>query len=758
MILAGALLLVFYDVFLLQKSFISGDHRVQHYPWAHFLQSELRLGRFPWWTSLVQCGFPIFAEGQMGALYPLHWVFLLFLPIRAAYSYEILFHFFLGGLFFFWHVRSFRLSFSAAAFATLVYIFGSSHAGFSYNATSQRVLIWFPLALFLVDRLVKRPRFVTTLGLGAVMALEILAGYQQFAVYAVGFTGLYLLGRLSWREEEKRRPFSVGAKIAALFLAALGISLLLTLPQWIAFLELSRFSSRLELGEAFAYVGSMNPLGLLALLFPRWGGFLTSKLYVGVIALYLIGVSFLTKKTAAEKLNWALLIIAFLLALGGFSPLYIGLVNATHFYGFRIPSKFLYFASFFLATLAGFGFQKCFDLLAKGKEEILSGARNLFYALMAFGAGALLVGNVTLHVAREPVQHWLRSYIEHHIVGTPGHPHSPEVYLAKLESFYETALWNSSLKNPWVLAAIATILASVFLVRSLSWRIFRGNLGRILLSLFLFADLYAYGFNSIKGDYESFSFAEEPDSQIVKHLTGNAANYRIYEFDPDLKAKERFPIAANLNMINRINDIGVYSPLAFRQYKELLQGLGAADDSLFSYAPKEDALETNREWLNFLAVKYIVSSRAINVADLELLLREGDLYLYENKKAFPRAFFVRSLDRMEQELSSSGSVSYRPVGKWMDHQQAIEVEGDFPSKGYVVLSDLDYPGWKAWVNGENSGIRRVRGLFRAVRVGRGKNRIKMVYRPRHLYAAGGVSLLSFFLLVFYGVKELRTCK
>lgn len=154
-VVAGVLL-VFWDVALLDRAFLSGDHLIQHYPWAKFLQDSIRQFRLPWWTSQIQCGFPLLAEGQIGAFYPLNLIFLFLIPLKAAYNYEALFHFILGGFFFYLYVRRLKLSPEASLFATFIFVFGSARAGFFYNVTSQRVAVWFPLTLLLVERLFEK--------------------------------------------------------------------------------------------------------------------------------------------------------------------------------------------------------------------------------------------------------------------------------------------------------------------------------------------------------------------------------------------------------------------------------------------------------------------------------------------------------------------------------------------------------------------------------------------------------------------------
>src|SRR3990167_5921123 len=105
LLLLAALFVVFFDLFTLKSAFLSGDHREQQYPWAKFYQDQIRHFMLPWWTTHIHSGFPLLAEGQIGAFYPLNFLFFFFLPAKIAYNGLILFQYFLGGVFFYFYLR-----------------------------------------------------------------------------------------------------------------------------------------------------------------------------------------------------------------------------------------------------------------------------------------------------------------------------------------------------------------------------------------------------------------------------------------------------------------------------------------------------------------------------------------------------------------------------------------------------------------------------------------------------------------------------
>jgi len=353
------LLIPFWEIFTLKLGFISGDHKVQHYPWLHYMATELKAGRLPLWTGLIGCGFPLFAEGQIGLYYPFNLLFFSLIPsFKFAYNYSTLFHFWLGGLFFYLFCRKLSISSVGAFISTYIYLFGSIRGGYFYNANSQKTVIWFPLALYLIEKLIETRSWIFSLWIGVIFGMQFNAGYIQIAFYCVVFSLFYYFLRSVFGSQnfkdfiERMKPF-------LLHVVIMGVAgLLVSLPQFLATWELSQFSSRGDLPESFAYIGSKPPWGIVTLLFPFLkplvkGMLFGADFYVGLFSLFLIFVAW-SKRREIGTHFWVLFwlgILALLIALGMYSPLYVAIVKITQFYGFRVPSKTLYFLSFTLLTL-----------------------------------------------------------------------------------------------------------------------------------------------------------------------------------------------------------------------------------------------------------------------------------------------------------------------------------------------------------------------------------------------------------------------
>jgi hypothetical protein len=75
--------------------------------------------------------------------------------------------------------------------------------------------------------------------------------------------------------------------------------------------------------------------------------------------------------------------------------------------------------------------------------------------------------------------------------------------------------------------------------------------------------------------------------------------------------------------------------------------------------------------------------------------------------------------------------------------------------GALVLTDVFYPGWKAWVDGRRAPIRRVDYLLRAVALGPGEHTVEMRYEPASYRVGRAVSLLALAGLIALATLALR---
>jgi hypothetical protein len=82
----------------------------------------------------------------------------------------------------------------------------------------------------------------------------------------------------------------------------------------------------------------------------------------------------------------------------------------------------------------------------------------------------------------------------------------------------------------------------------------------------------------------------------------------------------------------------------------------------------------------------------------------------------------------------------------------LDVRLETKSSGWLVLSDVWYPGWQVFLDGKVVPIARANYLFRAVAVPAGDHRVSFVYRPGSFYLGALISLAAWGGFLLYQVQ------
>ncbi|TAN60277.1 hypothetical protein EPN18_08900, partial [bacterium] len=164
------------------------------------------------------------------------------------------------------------------------------------------------------------------------------------------------------------------------------------------------------------------------------------------------------------------------------------------------------------------------------------------------------------------------------------------------------------------------------------------------------------------------------------------------------------------------------------------------------------------------------------------LVYDNEVRIFENPKALKRAFVVYNAGRaggweeaqntafdnvlkldekavVEEDVAlpaEGGAGNYNAAFvRYEPNRVELIVESD--RSGLLVLTDLYYHGWRAFVNGAEAKVFRVNGLVRGVAVGKGKSTVVFSYFPLSFRVGLVISLCSaaICLFLFFGFKEKR---
>ena len=96
------------------------------------------------------------------------------------------------------------------------------------------------------------------------------------------------------------------------------------------------------------------------------------------------------------------------------------------------------------------------------------------------------------------------------------------------------------------------------------------------------------------------------------------------------------------------------------------------------------------------------------------------------------------------ELVSSGSGPQKEVAVVRLSDTRAEVRVRSAAEAFLVLSDVDYPGWQAAIDGRPTHLYTTNYLLRGVVIPPGDHEVEFTFRPSSLYLGVGISGLSLF--------------
>ena len=160
-----------------------------------------------------------------------------------------------------------------------------------------------------------------------------------------------------------------------------------------------------------------------------------------------------------------------------------------------------------------------------------------------------------------------------------------------------------------------------------------------------------------------------------------------------------------------------------------------------------------QELLSQMNCEFVISPGPVPGLSLKEIWRNPFYCIYRNEGVEPRARLVESIVPTKQGLSTKGTVQGSTRILKSGSQQELVLEVISEDVAYLLLADTFYPGWRAWVNGEEREIRRVNGWMRAVPVPAGRAIVDFRYYPVSFFlglavAATGI-LISIAMVIWH---------
>lgn len=701
------------------------DAATQFYPWYSYLGERLREFGIPSWNPSQFSGAPFAADPQSGwSYFPAMAIFTAF-PLEIAVPLFIVFHLALAGFSIYALARVLKIPPLGALAAGAAYMLSGPIFSRSVCCPAQvQVGAWVPLLLLGAELALQRPilrRRIIWIVLSALAMSQILASWLgQGSYYALMLVGAFLAWRclvqparpnVPWRERFYDF-FSTSFVFGAL---AAGYNAMGLLPR----LEYNRLSN--------VAGGSYDGLGNTASVTGGWQAGHTvfehvtrNSYYPGGIAIALAVIAVLLTKGRHLSIFFSLIVVAgFVLSSSRRTPL--------HELLFAVLPMFESLHSHWPQRIALVVFPAV-SLLAGAAIGSLPEWRGRWRALLAI---ALLPIGIAI--------------------------------------VFEVGLRRAGDGLPLiVLASVATVAAALML---LGWR----RMGRVwpwipaTLTALLIADLMvANGEMLAHGDYGGFHkfdigayYAITPGAQFVRDQTGPDAG-RYFGFDPMLRHSEterpalyrfQFPseearqlAVNNRATVYRIEDVQGYNPVQLQAYVDFMHDINGEAQEYHDANIYPNGLDS--KLLDLLNAKYIIVPAVIpeGRADLQMAVdlfptvyQDDDVRVLERTAAAPKAWIVHEARSAQatvaRQLVENGEIDPYAVALI---DRASELDGTIPSDGndsvtviesepeimryevssstpgMLVTSEIVYPAWKAYIDGEKVDIATAFGLLRAI--------------------------------------------
>jgi hypothetical protein len=684
-------------------------------PWRRFAVEQVRQGRLPLWNPHNYCGSPFLAANQSALFSPFRFLDYLF-PGTLVIAWTQLLKSLVAamGMYLFlrravavgyWPATVVAWCFPISGFMIL-------WRGYPLSA----VVAWLPWLLLAADATIRRPRGWGGIGLALATAAALLSGHSALAAQALLAVGTYALWNLlfAWFSHELSYRQILAAALA--LTAGFGLGGLLSAPQSLPTAEYMNSSYRVAKrsdGEV-----ETPPRGLSALpqfVLPTiYGSERRGSVYIApgfslesaaagyaglLMALFLGPLGWYRRQHRRQMIFWL-----FAAVLGAAQVLDLpGLIELFRLFPLNTlrNNRFVFVTAFALLVMGAIGLEALWHGIARWRWVYGWLSVSAAAALVLWCAWCVLDPPEAVSRLRESGHHG--PFVRIYVVGC---------VLAGLAVMWLLAVARGALTEPWEWALVATLVAGELLVM-------------------------AYGVNPQCDPALDF-----PPLSILQQLKSA----------PPGRTCGALCLPVSMNLIYGLDDIRGYDGADPKNYVELMD----AYRTRYPQSPKSPVGAASlvvpypSPLLDMLNLRYEIHRGA--PADASHALFAGDdHYVVERSSGLPRAFVPQRvevvsdaserLQRLAADDFDPRRVAYveEPLDLPAPCAGEAEIASESPNEvtlrfdmqtaGCLVLADLWYPGWRAFVGDRELPILRVNHALRGVLLPAGSGEIQMRFEP-----------------------------
>lgn len=689
-------------------------------------------GEIPLWNPFLHGGMPQLGNFQAAVLYPPN---LIAYVVAQPFSYSAIeslaiLHYLIASFGAYLLLRGLGAGRIGAVAGGVLFAYGGFFVAHLGHYSMISAAAWVPWLFWAVHRLIDRRNWWSGALLALITFLTASGGHQQTLLFALAGAGVWWLfltgqqsglripglGRHDPDADTNRNALlglwtRSGAVSLAQFCLGVGSGLLLAAPMILPSLQLARRSVRSTLTIEQASEFSVQPVALLQLILPTvfgsnptdyWGAYSSGEIwgYMGVTTLVVAAIGLALRPTAHRLFFAVLAVLALLYAVGPAAPVH------GWFYQFlpgfdliRAPARAYLFLNLAIAVLAGLAVSDLGQRVGwSGIHWRRVGDRALRFLGIALGATAFII--IPFFYTR--------------ILGMSDPPNRPVITVDSL----------------WMMLIYLSLLAAVLWL----WR--RGSLRAAALGVALTAVMMLDLFSG------TMPFNPTEEDLVASYREPELSQYLIEQFEPTdpFRIQVAHPgLFPNFGMVDGLHiGSGVYDPMQPSAYSTIYNVLGEQ--------PSNPALD-------LLNLRYLITDANAEPPggyDLAFESSAGN-QVWERSGALPRAWFVShaidtaygaQIDRLrDAEFDPAQQVLIErppmiPDGDASGSAEIVSYEAErivlsvnAEGPGYVVISEGEYPGWKAEVDGAPATIVSANYGIRAVPVDADSQQIDLRYEP-----------------------------
>ncbi len=677
------------------KNFLITDPVRKQIPWIYLTLKNFKKGKIFSWNPYSFSGTPLTVNFQTAFLYPFNFIFL-FLPFLEAWTINLIICSFLAGFFIFLYLRHFSLEKEACFLASLAFSFSGFFVAWLEWGTIPHVLIWLPLILWLYEKLCQKVSLRWFVILFLAYFAQLTAGHLQVSIYVFLFSLFYIVVRLFFLPRKRIWPFFIFFLILAVFTLIYSYPSLkflkltarnFDLPDW---QNSSWFLPLPHLVQFIAPDFFGNPSTL-----NYWGEWNYGEFigYIGFVPLLFSLYAILARKDKKTRFFTLLTLAVFLLIVKNPISQLPYLVNIP-FFSTAQPTRLISLLVFDLAVLSALGFDLFLQL--KDKKIILINVLLLCFLSILWLYSILFVSQNQLLLISQ-----------------------------------------RNLILPSLLAVLSLVALSVYL--KMKWK------GIILFILILtIFDLFRFGRKFLAFSEKKWFY---PKTAVINYLQEQKLPFRLMAIDRKI-------LPPNFSIMFQLEDVAGYDPLYLLNYAKLVQAWN--NNSPDIKPGRFNRIITPQNYESFITdllnVRYVLSLTDLNSPKLVFRFAEGQTKIYENIQAFPRLFFVEETrianneneviqlmfeekENLRKKAIVEKMINFDrgPLKEWETAEivrrdaNMIVIKTKTEKNRFLVLSEINYPAWRVYIDGVKSVIYPVDLALRGIVVPAGDHLVEFKY-------------------------------